>query len=191
MRSWSSDPFLFPWLALLLLTLPLDWLTAFFFAAAFHELCHLLVIQLLGGRVCGIKISPGGAVLQTGGLGWGGELLSALAGPMGSLALLSLFRWLPRTALCALVHGVYNLLPIFPLDGGRILRCAAQLVSRKRANIICIWTERIAVGGIFALAILASFFLRLGMLPLILASFLIIRALGRKISCKASLLGVQ
>jgi len=51
-------------LALLLLTVPINWLLAFFVAAAVHELFHYLALRLLGGQTRGFTIRPGGAVLS-------------------------------------------------------------------------------------------------------------------------------
>ena len=114
--------------AFLLLTLPLNWLLSALAAAAFHELCHGAAILLLGGRIWGVRIGSGGAVMETEPLSSGKELVCALAGPAGSLLLVLTFRIFPRVAVCALVQGAFNLLPVFPLDGGRAaLRSGAFL----------------------------------------------------------------
>lgn len=147
-------------LALLLLVLPLPWIAAALLAGAVHECCHYLAIRALGGRVSGMAIGSRGAVMELRGLGTAAELLAAAAGPVGSLSLLSLSGIFPRLALCGLVQGLFNLLPIYPLDGGRILRRALELVlpDRAAAAITC-WTG-------FAFALCGAFgCLRLGFLP--------------------------
>lgn len=147
-------------LALTLLVLPLPWVAAAVLAAAVHELCHYLAIAALGGQVGRIAVGSGGAAMELGCLSPVRELLAAAAGPVGSLSLMLMGRFFPRLALCGLVQGLFNLLPIYPLDGGRILRRTLELAlpDRAAAAITC-WTG-------FAFALCGTFFcLRLGFLP--------------------------
>ena len=147
-------------LALTLLVLPLPWVAAAVLAAAVHELCHYLAIAALGGQVGRSAVGSGGAAMELGCLSPVRELLAAAAGPVGSLSLMLMGRFFPRLALCGLVQGLFNLLPIYPLDGGRILRRALELAlpDRAAAAITC-WTG-------FAFALCGTFFcLRLGFLP--------------------------
>ena len=119
--------------AFLLLTLPLNWLLSALAAAAFHELCHGAAILLLGGRIWGVRISAGGAVMETEPLSSGKELVCALAGPAGSLLLVLTFRIFPRVAVCALVQAAFNL----PETKSEMLRVAAVLAviqSKKVAK---------------------------------------------------------
>lgn len=69
--------------------------------------------------------------METLPMSTGRELIAVLAGPAASLLLLSLVRVFPRVAICGLIQGIYNLLPIYPLDGGKALRCLMALVEEK------------------------------------------------------------
>jgi Zn-dependent protease len=59
------------------------------------------------------------------------EMLCALAGPLGGLSLLFLLRTFPEVAICALVQSVFNLLPVYPFDGGRALLAIIRIRRRK------------------------------------------------------------
>lgn len=151
-------------LAVLILMLPLQWVGAVVLAALVHECCHCIAILLLGGRLKGINIGGRGAVIDMEPMPGIREAVCALAGPLGSFLLVSAVQWMPRTAVCGLIHGLYNLLPMLPLDGGRILRgILSTFLSPPTAQRCLIWIRRIVllllgIGGL----LLAS---RLSMLP--------------------------
>jgi len=119
-------------LAVLILLLPLSWVLSALTAALIHELSHILMLKLLCVPIFGIRVGARGAVLSTGAMTNQQELLCALAGPVGSFSVLILIRLFPRLALCALVQGLYNLLPFYPMDGGRAVRSGILLLLGKR-----------------------------------------------------------
>lgn len=117
------EPVFCLWAALCLLILPLRWSVAAFIAAAIHELCHWLMILLTGGNIRGITLGARGAVMEAELTGRGAEALCALAGPLGSFFLLFFLHVYPELAVCGAVQCGFNMLPIHPLDGGRVLHC--------------------------------------------------------------------
>lgn len=151
-------------LALMLLILPLQWVMAATAAAAFHELCHYLAVRGLGGHVFGIRLGLGGAKMEVEQLPPPKELMAALAGPVGSALLVLLAKWLPRLAICGFVHCVFNLLPLFPLDGGRALRGILELFWPEGVGERAFFTfQRIFGWGIGILAAWAA--LKWGIFP--------------------------
>lgn len=177
--------------ALSLLILPLKWIFAALTAAAFHELCHAGAVLLLGGHIQSLKIGKNGAVMSVSALSRKGELLAALAGPLGSALLILLFRWFPRVAFCGMVHCVYNFLPIYPLDGGRIIHCLTGRFSSKARRKICLWLENGCLLAVGAGAVYLTFGLDLGITPVAAAAALLIRAKSANSPCKEGRLALQ
>ena len=168
--------------ALMLLILPLNWLLAAGTAAFFHELCHYFALRLCAVPIFRIQISSRGTVMDTAPMGLRQEFLCALAGPLGGLFLLLFIRHIPRIAICAGVQSLFNLLPVYPLDGGRALRCLARrYLPPDGAALLLKWTARLCLGGIVVLGLLAAIRYHLGLLPLLLAIILCIRTKKEKL----------
>ena len=102
---------------------------AFLAAAAAHEAGHVMAIYLVGGRVTGIRLGMCDAKIETQGLGYRQEIFCALAGPgMSVLVCLALRKAYATCAAISLLLGLFNALPVYPLDGGRALRAGLCLV---------------------------------------------------------------
>lgn len=117
-----------------------------FAAVLIHELSHSLVAQTRGLRVRSITLFIFGGVATIGGEPQRpqSELLIAIAGPVASLALAAislgvsmLFDGVSWTvvvvaeylAMMNLTLAVFNMIPGFPLDGGRVLRSVIWQIS--------------------------------------------------------------
>ena len=104
------------------LILPLRFLLGVILAATVHELGHLTAMYFAGVQIEGIFIHPFGARIQAGPMEPGTEIICALAGPLAGVLTIFAWKWFPELALAGLVQTIFNLIPIYPLDGGRVAR---------------------------------------------------------------------
>jgi Zn-dependent protease len=172
--------------ALMILILPLQWFVALLVAMTIHELFHFAAIYLLGGRIWKISFGMDGIRIAISPMSYGREFICALAGPLGGLILIYFGRWFPRVAICAAAQTLYNLLPLYPLDGGRALRCASLILLPEKAPTICRISKYCCMIAMIFLAfqmILSRYF---GILPAACVIVLVLRAMNRNIPCKAN-----
>ncbi len=179
-------------LAAMVLFLPFRWVAAAALAAAVHEMGHWFAIWLFTGRKPQLRLFAFGGRIPLPPIPRSKELLCAVAGPLGGLLLLPMARWLPRTAICAAFQSMYNLLPVYPLDGGRILDClCALLFPPPAAKTACTFVQGFCILGISLLGIYGSFILHLGLLPILFSIHILIRLFFGKMPCKVAPLRVQ
>ena len=178
-------------LSVLLLTIPLKWALSWLLAAIIHEFFHILAIIICGSHINTIKVGAFGAQIHTGLSSWGKEVLCAAAGPAGGALLLLTARIFPILALCALVQTTFNLIPIFPFDGGRVLNGLLYLLFPNKAERLGGWLEKCTLVTICGFTVITVFRFQLGMLPIVFAIITAVRILKRKSSCNAVQLRVQ
>jgi len=134
---------------------------AFFGSVLVHELSHSLVALRRNIPVQRIRLFVFGGVseIEQDATTPGDEFTMTIAGPLASFALGGVFYLLAlalpygglidrMTATLAVINvalGVFNLLPGFPLDGGRVLRSIVWRVTGDfdRATRVAVWGGRI------------------------------------------------
>ena len=136
----------------------LVWLLLLFGSVLIHELAHALVGRRRGAQVDDILLTPLGGATRTSGFPDrpADELAMVAVGPLTSLAvaggaaLLAAVGEVPllpvdvhhgtllaRITWVNVILGVFNLLPIFPMDGGRVLQALlAFRWGRVRATLV-------------------------------------------------------
>jgi Zn-dependent protease/CBS domain-containing protein len=150
----------------------------FFLSILLHEISHSIVARRYGIQVSGITLFVFGGVssLTKEPETSRQEFLIAIVGPLTSLALALLFAvgYLvlspieegagavsANLAMINLAIGIFNLIPGFPLDGGRVLRSVfwAQNRSLVNATRAASTVGTVVAYGIMGLGVAAFFFL--------------------------------
>src|SRR5512138_400502 len=163
---------------------------ALFVSVLVHELAHSLYALRKGGRVRDITLLMIGGVSQISEPPRTGrqEAIMALVGPLTSLALGVVFAAANRAvrgsglfdlrfvlfqlAYLNLVLGLFNLLPAFPMDGGRVLRgFLADRMGLPRATRIAA-----ALGKAFAIGFAVLAFVSANLLLMVVAFFVYVGA---------------
>lgn len=150
------------------------WIPIVFISVLIHELAHAAAIGILGFGPSQIVLGGMGGVTinQRKARPWQ-DLIISISGPASSFAMWLLARWifaniafaqndrmlhamLPLLAWANLAWGIFNLIPVPPLDGGHATREFFRMfLSERNAFVVAIW---IAIVGGGAVAVLAFYF---------------------------------
>lgn len=158
----------------------------FLAAMTVHELAHAAVLLLLGGRIESVRLSFAQVELRTGLLSDRTELWSTAAGPGINLLCGWLFRrWMPAFAAVSLLLALFNLLPVWPLDGGRLLRTLLRM-RWGAAGVDASQTLGLLFGlGLLTGAVFAARRWDAGVWPAVTAGALLVRLLRSRYAEKA------
>lgn len=152
-----------------------------------HELGHISAAESYGWRIHSMQLLPFGGVAKMEE--WGTvpsleEIIVALAGPFQHLWMILISflfhftgfwskEWTDYFILCNLLIGGFNLLPIYPLDGGRVFQALlSYFIPYRLCILITLWFG--IVGSI--LLVISSFILALDgvLLHLLLLSLFLV-----------------
>lgn len=147
-------------------------------AMGVHELAHAAALLLLGGRVEGFRLGFAQLTLRTGLLPLHAELFGTAAGPaLNLLCGCFLGRAAPVFAAASLLLGAFNLLPLWPLDGGRLLRAALTAAFGLCGEAAAAVIGRTFCAALFLTALTLTLLHRAGPWPLIAAGVTFLRLL--------------
>ena len=168
-----------------------------------HECAHALASARLGYQLNKIVLMPFGAIIDGDlrGISFKDEIYVAVCGPLCNLVTAAFFValwWLVPTMYAftdtacysSLAIALVNLLPAYPLDGGRILRCALAQGFQKRnpnpskaeerANKICRIVTFLFAGIFLCFFALLCIRKTINVTLLAFSVFLIVGALGNR-----------
>ncbi|MDR0426211.1 MAG: site-2 protease family protein [Clostridiales bacterium] len=156
-------------------------------AIVLHEMAHAEVARRLGYTLSYFKLTPYGAALigEFEGALSRDEIRIAAAGPLFNLLLSVLFvaiLWLipdsyffTREFILSNVYiAAFNLLPIFPLDGGRILLSALTLKMPRNRAYRRLRIVGFVFGALLSGLFIASFFFGLNPSLIVMAVFILV-----------------
>ena len=146
-------------------------------AALLHELGHYAAVRLQGGRLRRLRLTAVGAEMildRRRDLTYAGELGAVLAGPAMNLLLAPAAarlgeRWegLYLLAGLSLTLGWFNLLPVYPRDGGRALMLILSGFLPPAAAERVVWCCSLTLASLVLAA--GTVLLRQGGSPILLA----------------------
>lgn len=163
--------------AFALVLLPAKWLLAWGIASLFHEACHILCLRLMGLRILTVILDGNGTRMEVEPMLPLQEFICALSGPIGALLLLVFSAHFPALSICALLQSAFNLLPIYPLDGGRALHnLILILLDEKKAVLFTECVNIATLGLLGAFSVVLQLKYGCGLAPMVLTLLLYFRS---------------
>lgn len=173
----------------------------YFFVVLFHEFFHYIVAKRKGYTLDKLYLLPFGACLDYKNQYFKSkdEIEIAIAGPLSNLVLcifLICLWWIePVTyiyteflCLASFVTFVFNLLPCFPLDGGRILLSFLKEKTKEKTAINIICFINIIFSAIFVILFIISIFIKINLTYLMVAILIFSGCIDSKFESKYSLI---
>ncbi len=133
-----------------------------FIAVLIHETAHILAIRLMNLKITRVDIRAFGVSVKVEGIEYipyTREIIIAAAGPLAGLVTAGVFLVAAKSfGLYSLSYFIgvnivitaINLLPVYPLDGGRIVLCTlAKFMTHRAAYVISYILSILSAGALF------------------------------------------
>ncbi len=179
-RRFSLHPSFILWASLLFYLRP-ELVLPFLGAALLHEAGHCVMLCLMGRPPENVTLTFFGARMKTQFLSYRQMLLAAAAGPLFSLLLGLLLPVFPMLGAYSLFLGLFNLLPVAGLDGGKMLKSLLLLfLPLEQAERLSTITS-VALSALLCLTtVLLAAKLQLGLWPVVLGAIFLTKSLDSR-----------
>ena len=111
----------FIFFAFLVVLIPIKWVLCWLFAQLIHEVSHIIALKCFKYNVTTVRFGCNGMEINGDFDERIPMIFCALAGPCAGIILFFVLGNRSALGLCGFCQSVFNLLPVFPLDGGRAL----------------------------------------------------------------------
>ena len=112
-------------------------------AVLVHELGHVLFLRAFGAQINRVNLSVFGLEIDYRGfVSIPKTAIAVFAGPLfgGLYALIAVYitsDFFAMSCSISLMLTIFNLLPVMPLDGGRLVSCVLPLELARRLSFVC------------------------------------------------------
>ncbi|KHD35126.1 metalloprotease [Clostridium acetobutylicum] len=151
-----------------------------------HEFTHYLTARMFGFSGFDIEILPFGAVLRLKKIDYATQkedIIISLSGPILNLILAVIFYVIFKNSgghiyyslyFTNLSLGLFNLIPAYPLDGGRIMKeVLSEKIPYRKANEVSIYIS-IVIGIIFCIFSIVGLFFSVKSINMLVVAFFIL-----------------
>lgn len=126
-----------------------------------HELSHMIVALLLNIDILEMQLTCFGVVAKyKGSISLIKEFFISVAGPIATL----IYSYIYKDNLYFYINMcilAFNMLPIYPFDGGRILKVLViSVFGRKNGNLISSYITNIMIIFLFVLSVFVAVYFR-------------------------------
>ncbi len=162
-------------------------------SAVIHEIGHYVESEKLGYGLKKIVLMPYGALIKgdISDVRYKDECLISLAGPFYNFCIATFFValwWIfpdtyPYTDLIVLANfslALVNLLPCYPLDGGRFLIATLSLIISRKMAIMIVKILGVLLSCVLLALFIYSIFTKVNFTLLFFSAFMLVGALGRQ-----------
>lgn len=168
--------------AFLVILIPIKWVLCWLAAQVLHEAFHIIALKCCKYHITVVRFGYNGMEINGDFDERLQMIFCALAGPCAGIVLYIVFGKDSILGICGLCQSAFNLLPVYPLDGGRSIRMLLLKLAGRQSGLkaFCILELLFLTGCIILLTCFSIFQSQLYLVFLLICIYILSKKLLAK-----------